>query len=1048
MADTIEVDSKRFHKHTKFFLSQWKSAANDDLFQNVDAILVMLGDDDQENPYTKSATLMTWLVGIPFHQTLILLTPDKLTFVCSNKKANLLDVLKDGAVDVEVIRRGKNQEDNIPLYKPLVELIAGKRVGVFAKDKDAFSGKNISEWQSALGDQKFEDFDVTPALAACLAVKDDEELRSMRLAAKSTSNMMTHYFTKEMSTLIDAGKTITHEKLSEKTEEVLDDPKLQKIIRLPSEISDAGDLDWCYTPIVQSGGNYVLKPTALSDNKPLHSGVIVCSLGLRYKFYCSNIARTFLIDPTKQQQRNYEFLCDLQQRVMEAIRDGAKIKEVYARAQSYVQQKRPDLANHLVKNAGCGMGIEFRETTYALTQKNMKEIKAGMVFNLALGFENLENKDASDPKAKIYALYLVDTVRVTNDLPVVLTDSTKRLGDISFFFGDDNADEQEVKDEMDIDDDDDVVETKKKKANKGKARRDDSAAAAAPTTRQQKSAVLRSKFRSEEMDDDSKEQKRNEHQKALFAQKQADGLAKFSDNGPTDKQEDKVTFKRFESYRSEQKLPHGIHQRQIIVDKRNESIILPVNQMAVPFHISTLKTASKSDEGEYVMLRLNFITPGQAGNKKEDLPFDDPNATFIRALTFRSANATHMAEVYRSITDLKKEAVKKETERKEMADVVEQDSLVMVRGKRPTRLPDVYVRPQLDGKRLPGELEIHTNGLRYSTLRSDQTFNILFSNIKHLFFQPCDNELLVLVHIHLKNPVVIGKKKTKDIQFYREASDIQFDDTGNKRRRHIYGDDDEIESEREERRRRKALNQEFKTFAEKIAEGSDDRIEVDIPFRELGFQGVPFRTNVLLQPTTDCLVHLSDQPFMVVTLNEIEIAHLERVQFGLKNFDMVFVFKDFQRAPIHINTIPMTQLDNVKDWLDSVEVVFTEGPVNLNWTMIMKTVNENPAEFFRSGGWSFLSSQSDNEDSGEESEAESEFEMSEDDFEESESDDESDFGGGSASEESEPEELSDEGEDWDEMEEQARKADERKTTKRGNESAAASSSNKRKKVRR
>lgn len=91
---------------------------------------------------------------------------------------------------------------------------------------------------------------------------------------------------------------------------------------------------------------------------------------------------------------------------------------------------------------------------------------------------------------------------------------------------------------------------------------------------------------------------------------------------------------------------------------------------------------------------------------------------------------------------------------------------------------------------------------------------------------------------------------------------------------------------------------------------------MDVPFRELGFTGVPFRSNVLLQPTTDCLVHLSDPPFLVITLSEIEIAHLERVQFGLKNFDLVFVFKDFHRTPIQINTIPMSQLDNVKDWLE------------------------------------------------------------------------------------------------------------------------------------
>ena len=37
--------------------------------------------------------------------------------------------------------------------------------------------------------------------------------------------------------------------------------------------------------------------------------------------------------------------------------------------------------------------------------------------------------------------------------------------------------------------------------------------------------------------------------------------------------------------------------------------------------------------------------------------------------------------------------------------------------------------------------------------------DILFSNIKHLFFQPCDHELLVIVHIHLKSPMMIGKRK-------------------------------------------------------------------------------------------------------------------------------------------------------------------------------------------------------------------------------------------------------------------------------------------------
>lgn len=128
---------------------------------------------------------------------------------------------------------------------------------------------------------------------------------------------------------------------------------------------------------------------------------------------------------------------------------------------------------------------------------------------------------------------------------------------------------------------------------------------------------------------------------------------------------------------------------------------------------------------------------------------------------------------------------------------------------------------------------------------------------------------------------MIGKKKTKDVQFYREATDMQFDETGNRKRKHRYGDEEEFEQEQEERRRRAALDREFKNFAEKISDaGKEDKVEVDIPFRELGFNGVPNRSNVLCQPSTDCLVQLTEPPFMVITLEDIEIAHLERVQVG------------------------------------------------------------------------------------------------------------------------------------------------------------------------
>ena len=95
-----------------------------------------------------------------------------------------------------------------------------------------------------------------------------------------------------------------------------------------------------------------------------------------------------------------------------------------------------------------------------------------------------------------------------------------------------------------------------------------------------------------------------------------------------------------------------------------------------------------------------------------------------------------------------------------------------------------------------GELEIHENGLRYQTVvRSDSRIDLLFNNIRHLFFQPNDSELVTIIHVHFKNPIMVGKRKTKDVQFYREVTDAQVDETGNRKRKYRYGDDDEHEKE-------------------------------------------------------------------------------------------------------------------------------------------------------------------------------------------------------------------------------------------------------------
>lgn len=64
-------------------------------------------------------------------------------------------------------------------------------------------------------------------------------------------------------------------------------------------------------------------------------------------------------------------------------------------------------------------------------------------------------------------------------------------------------------------------------------------------------------------------------------------------------------------------------------------------------------------------------------------------------------------------------------------------------------LKSVMMKTGTQTRRIAGTLEAHVNGLRFQPGRTE-LIDINYSNIKHALFQPCENELLVLIHFHLK----------------------------------------------------------------------------------------------------------------------------------------------------------------------------------------------------------------------------------------------------------------------------------------------------------
>ncbi|XP_050666094.1 FACT complex subunit spt16 isoform X2 [Leptidea sinapis] len=1005
----ISLDKETFYRRMKRLYAAWKSAANDsnndDVLAKVDCLVSCVGVDE-DTLYSKSTAFQTWLFGYELPDTITVLTEHSMCFLASKKKIEFLRQIENGKEEtdlppVKLLIRDRNDKDKENFSKLIQEIKkskSGKTLGVFAKDN--YPGEFCESWKNLMKLEKFENIDISSSVALLTAPKEDSEIITIKKACLVTVDVFTKYLKDQIMEIIDSDKKVKHSKLAEGVEAAISDKKYVTGV-------DTSQVDMCYPPIIQSGGNYSLKFSAVSDKNHLHFGSIVCSLGARYKSYCSNIVRTLLVNPTDEIQSNYNFLVNLEEEVMKNLVAGAKLSAVYEAGLAMAKKEKPELVDNLNKSFGFAMGIEFRESSIVIGPKTNIVAKKGMVFNINIGLANLTNKAATEKEGKTYALFIGDTVLVNEEQPAsLLTQSKKKIKNIGIFLKDDDEEEEEEK------------ENKTEILGRGK-----------------RTAVIESKLRTEH----SSEEKRKEHQRELaiaLNEKAKERLAKQSSGKDAEK-----IRKSTVSYKSISQMPRDIEVKELklYVDRKYETVILPIFGIPVPFHISTIKNISQSVEGDYTYLRINFFHPGATMGRNEGGNYAHPDATFVKEVTYRSTNTKEPGEIsppsanlntgFRLIKEVQKKFKTREAEEREKEDLVKQDTLVMSQSKGNPKLKDLYIRPNIVTKRMSGSLEAHTNGFRFTSVRGDKV-DILYNNIKNAFFQPCDGEMIILLHFHLKHAIMFGKKKHVDVQFYTEVGEITTD-LGKHQHMH---DRDDLAAEQSERELRHKLKVAFKSFCERVENMTKQEVEFDTPFRELGFPGAPFRSTVLLQPTSGALVNLTEWPPFVIALEDVELVHFERVQFHLKNFDMVFVFKDYAKKVAMVNAVPMNMLDHVKEWLNSCDIRYSEGIQSLNWTKVMKTITDDIEGFFENGGWSFLDPESDEENAAQDDESEEEDDAYEptdaESEEESEDDSEYDSEASDASDASGDSEEEDEesGKDWSDLEREAAEEDKKERT--------------------
>lgn len=689
-------------------------------------------------------------------------------------------------------------------FEELVDVIQGskngKKIGIVAKNKT--KGSFASKFNAALKDAGFEQVDVSIGYSQVLALKDAAAKRCIKQAAHVSSTVLRKYLLNQLLEIVDEEKAITHSKLADDTEEVFSNPNKVKLKLRPD------NLESCYTPIIMSGGSYDLKPSAESNEENLHYGTIVCALGGRYKNYCSNIARTYFINPTKDQEEVYELLTQAYQACKTALKPGNKLLDVYNAAVAVVKRRKADLVDKFTANCGCAIGLEFRETSLLLSAKNTRVIKTGMVFNLCIGFSDVETTDAEkkkNPKTATYSVMLADTILVTEDEPEMLTHCPRAYGDVSYFIDEGGEGDGESSDE----------EERIRGMTKGNLRQ----------------GV------------DEKVNDLAANQKALAKKKTEEALKRLAEKDIGNDFKTSDSDIKILSYASKDDYPDRAKPHHIFVDAANESVLLPIEDQLVPFHIATIKNVHKNDEGDSAVLNVSFLVPNEPGAQK--IPnVADAKKFFIRELTFKSSSAS-LSKAYFDLKELRKRYLNRLKEHEEKKTLVVQEALVVNKRTGPiAKLRDVSIRPNLARKRVTGIVVAHENGLRY-TSADKVKLDIIYKNIRQAFFLPAENSAHVLLHFELHNGIIIDKKKaskTNYVQFYVEVID-QSQDLSSRSR---YQDEDGLLEEQQERRQRQRWNERFHSFVKKVedalAKSADQpKLEFDIPYRELAFTGVANR---------------------------------------------------------------------------------------------------------------------------------------------------------------------------------------------------------------
>ncbi|KAH9386069.1 uncharacterized protein NEMAJ01_0965 [Nematocida major] len=847
---------------------------------DVDGLMITFGERDSTFSYGINSAMFFYLLGYEFPATSLIIRKTEVIAVSSAKKCLILDQLKE-TVSIRTFSRMKDLSNQQAILSSIREICGDKPLGVLKEER----GESVRAWEGALSVK-----DITPCIESVLLKKDRKQQDLMRLASVSAMQI-SMLLESKIKQIIKTDDRVIHEELSDQIEAALE----VEMKRLPDEL-DQSYIELCFTPVIQSGGRYLKEKTERGEfvnpykEQLLYFDIISYYLWVAYKGHCSHVGRTLLVSPNKKSKVVLGYVLRLMKYLLRNIsieRTPEQIKsETMKRFNDVVDPMyQEELGRKIKMELGPSIGIRPEEG--GAGGMEAQKIQSNSLFVVSVGFYDLVHMIEEDDR--IGTVHMENVVMMEGGAPKLLTPFSPEVSDYVY----EKAEEQ--------------------------------------TKRTLMGRRLRNRDRELERANEI-----NEHQKQLMDELIEEQLQFYKTHEVQEEEEAVEAAEKFVSYEKEALIPRG--SPVIKIDKKASSVVIPVFGAAVPFHIDTIKTATKTIEDQIGYLKISFYQPSGETTS---------SANFLLSLLIKDTQENVMT-AWKEINNMKKE---EEEDSGDFVEEGEQEDLQVVQDRVET-LQNVFMRCDHrmgTKKNVASTVELHKNGLRYHS-KTAGDIDILFSKIKHMFLQPGAAESPTILHFRLSAPIMVADKRTADIQFFRDCTANAVHDT-RKTRNRAGGEDAEMYEEEEEERMREEINDAFYEFAQHVTRKS--RVTLEEPISK-GFYGVPHRQSVLIQPTAECLVNLTEFPFFILPLKEIEILNFERRVSGVTTSDLVFVLKDKSKAPMHVYGISASSVPWMMDFFDSKNICFTETKVNIQWNNVIRSILNDPVAFYEGGAWAIL----------------------------------------------------------------------------------------------